>query len=314
MVVAGNKNAQFAYNYLIKKHGYSPAQAAGIVGNLMAESSLNTGARNRGDGRDGSDSIGIAQWNQDRARNLHRFASNQGRDVYGLDTQLDYLVHEMNGVEKRAGDRLRNANDIRSATQAGISFERPAGFKWDNPSAGLHYDKRERYAFEIAKSFGGDDATDIVASYAPSSSQPTQVASTQATKATIPEGADPRNYDANGKELTGLKGFGRDVRNSIDDAIGVKLDDDGNRTLWGFTLDGKDSDISNLAGFGQALAGMGSEKSSAPPPPQGGRISGGSSAPVQLQFAESLVNTKEEDDPRKRRGGLVGFGGFTRRA
>ncbi|QCM09981.1 hypothetical protein CFBP6625_06195 [Agrobacterium tumefaciens] len=144
--------------------------------------------------------------------------------------------------------------------------------------------------------------------------QPTQVASSQPTKTPIPEGADPRNYDANGKELTGLKGFGRDIRNGIDDAIGVKLDDDGNRSLWGFTLDGKDSDLTNLAGFGSALAGMGSEKSAPPPPPQGGRISGGSSATVQLQFAESLVNTKEEDDPRKRRGGLVGFGGFTRRA
>ena len=63
--------ADAAYSYF-RSQGWSPAQASGIVGNLMAESGvqLNPNSRNPGDGTDGSDSIGIAQWNSSRAQNL----------------------------------------------------------------------------------------------------------------------------------------------------------------------------------------------------------------------------------------------------
>ncbi len=49
--------------------GVAPGTAAGAVGSLMGESGkgLNTAALNRGDGADGSDSIGMGQWNQSRA-------------------------------------------------------------------------------------------------------------------------------------------------------------------------------------------------------------------------------------------------------
>ncbi len=49
-----NNNAHYAYRYYIDKHKLAPHMAAGIVGNLMQESTFNTGARNPGDGRDGS--------------------------------------------------------------------------------------------------------------------------------------------------------------------------------------------------------------------------------------------------------------------
>ena len=64
--------ADQAYSYF-RSQGWSPAQASGIVGNLIHESgsdSLPSNARNPGDGTDGSDSIGIAQWNSTRAQNL----------------------------------------------------------------------------------------------------------------------------------------------------------------------------------------------------------------------------------------------------
>lgn len=73
---------QQAYAHL-KNQGYTDAQAAGIIGNLQQESgqTLNPNARNPGDGSDGSDSIGIAQWNSDRAANLRAYDPATGEVV-----------------------------------------------------------------------------------------------------------------------------------------------------------------------------------------------------------------------------------------
>lgn len=151
----------YVMNYLIGK-GLSPQQAAGFTGNLIQESSLNTGARNRGDGRDGSDSIGIAQWNGDRARNLQSFARGTGRDATNIDTQLDFALHEMGlgnqewsklpgwGVEGSAGKALRNARDVASAAAAGISYERPAGWSTANPTGGHGWENRYGHANRLA--------------------------------------------------------------------------------------------------------------------------------------------------------------------
>lgn len=142
-----NDNARYAYRYYIEKHKLQPYQAAGIVGNLMQESTMNTGARNRGDGRDGTDSVGIGQWNGDRARALHAYA---GDNVGNLDTQLDFVLHEMqNGRESAAYKQLMDANDVHGATSAMISYERPAGWSAKNPTAGHGFDNRLAWAGEL---------------------------------------------------------------------------------------------------------------------------------------------------------------------
>ncbi|PDS75432.1 phage tail tip lysozyme [Rhizobium sp. L43] len=151
--MALNQNAQYAYRYLQDKYRLSPAQSAGVVGNLYGESSLNTGAINRGDGRDGSNSIGIAQWNGDRARNLRGFG---GDNYNNLDTQLDFVMHELQGSggngggsESAAWKRLQAAQDVPSATQAFIGYERPQGWSADNPTGGHNYSGRLGYAGQL---------------------------------------------------------------------------------------------------------------------------------------------------------------------
>ena len=64
-----SSNVRSSYNYLISQ-GFNPAQASGIVGNLMAEStpSLNPAAFNSAGGGQGA--FGIAQWRAERQRNL----------------------------------------------------------------------------------------------------------------------------------------------------------------------------------------------------------------------------------------------------
>ncbi len=74
--------------------GYSPEAAGGIMGNFFRESRLNPTAVNPGDGSDGSDSIGLGQWNQDRAQNLMRFARANSLNPREFDTQLRFTDWE----------------------------------------------------------------------------------------------------------------------------------------------------------------------------------------------------------------------------
>ncbi|MEU4839562.1 phage tail tip lysozyme [Nocardia testacea] len=90
------------YDYLIKK-GFTPAQAAGILGNLQVESGFDTGAYNPGEG-----AIGLAQWLGGRRANLEAFAASRGRDVTSWETQLDFMVYELEHSESGAMNRLKS--------------------------------------------------------------------------------------------------------------------------------------------------------------------------------------------------------------
>jgi hypothetical protein len=81
-VTSYHPRVQQAYAHL-KNQGYTDAQAAGVIGNLQQESgsTLDPNARNPGDGSDGSDSIGIAQWNSGRAANLKAYDPATGTVV-----------------------------------------------------------------------------------------------------------------------------------------------------------------------------------------------------------------------------------------
>lgn len=280
-----NNDAYYAYNYYRKKHGFSDVQAAGIAANLMAESSFNTSARNKGDGRDGSDSIGIGQWNGSRAKGLHSFAANRGTDVSDLDTQLDYYVHELNGSEKRAGDMIRSATDVNAATTGAIAYERPAGFSWDNPTNGHNYGLRLSYANEL---LGNPDA-------AASAAAPTQVAAANTDEVRYP----------------GLKKTGEQIGEAMGGLGFSGTGKDGDpRKLWGMDLEGDDGLLADLGGFTKAF-------SAGDQSPQVVAAPRGNSNPIEVSF-DITSNTKpsivEEEEMKKRRGGLAGFGGFTRRA
>jgi hypothetical protein len=148
-----SQQAKAAYSYFVSQ-GWTPQQAAGIVGGLMHESSFKTTAFNGGDGADGSDSIGMGQWNSDRAAALRKFAAAKGKPVSDFQTQLEFVQHELSGSEKSAGDELRNAKDVRQAAEAFLKYERPQGFQ--NGLAGAHGGRyRLGHAEAAFKTFGG---------------------------------------------------------------------------------------------------------------------------------------------------------------
>lgn len=144
-------NARIAFEYYVSQ-GLSPVQAAGIVGNLQGESGqgLNPNAVNRGDGRDGSDSIGIGQWNSTRAQALKDFAAAKGVPWNDLSTQLEFLHNELKGPEKAAYDRLMAAKTPEEAGTAMLAFERPKD--WNKPGA---HPERGQYAARVYSVYGG---------------------------------------------------------------------------------------------------------------------------------------------------------------
>lgn len=123
--------------------GWTPQQAAGIVANLTAESGLRANAQG-----DSGKAYGIAQWHPDRQRAFEQFT---GRPIQGstLAEQLAFVNHELRTSEKRAGDRLKGADDAYSAgSLISLLYERPA-------AAQAEAERRARMAQGLAHAYVG---------------------------------------------------------------------------------------------------------------------------------------------------------------
>lgn len=155
MPVQVGERSKSAFEFFRAK-GWTPQQAAGIVGNLIHESNLSVTARNPGDGRDGSDSIGLAQWNSDRARALQSFAAAKGKDPRDFRTQLEFVDHELNTAESKAAGRLKEAKTPREAAATFAEyFLRPAGAGNGTPEALHGWRNRAKQSEAVAAQFGG---------------------------------------------------------------------------------------------------------------------------------------------------------------
>lgn len=151
-VQTGDRTKQ-AYDYFTKQ-GWSPVAAAGIVGGLVHESHLTTTARNPGDGSDGSDSIGVAQWNSGRAANLKAFAAARGKPSTDYETQLAFVDHELRTTETGPAAKLNAATNPREAAAAFVTFERPQGY--ERGAASAHgWGNRLRQAEGIHAAYAG---------------------------------------------------------------------------------------------------------------------------------------------------------------
>jgi hypothetical protein len=125
-----------------QSRGYTKEQAAGIVGNLVAESSL----RASGAVGDNGTAFGIAQWRGERLTRLKRFANSQGHDWQDFGTQLAFVDMELQNHETDAYRALKAAKTIDEATAAFISYERPQGWTPQNPRGGHNYSGRLKNA------------------------------------------------------------------------------------------------------------------------------------------------------------------------
>jgi hypothetical protein len=98
-----------AYNYFIGK-GFTPAQAAGIVGNLEQEDPGLIPTRKQTNGP----AMGIAQWEPPRWAQLKAY---EGTNALTLQGQLDFIWHELQTTEAAAYSAVKGCTTVSCATQ-----------------------------------------------------------------------------------------------------------------------------------------------------------------------------------------------------
>lgn len=99
--LVGNENAEKIWNYLVGNDGnlnekdrLTPEQAAGVMGNIKAESGFNPGIEEKTARADKG--YGIIQWTFDRRIALEKAAKKEGVKSSDLGFQLTYLFQELN--------------------------------------------------------------------------------------------------------------------------------------------------------------------------------------------------------------------------
>ena len=106
--------------------GIDEQTAAGIVGGLMQESGGNTADLST-TAENSSGAYGIAQW-LDRRGALEAFAKERSTDPSDLDTQIDFLIHELQGSEGEALSKIKGAKSVEEAgVLADQYYERSEG-------------------------------------------------------------------------------------------------------------------------------------------------------------------------------------------
>jgi len=133
--------------YIINKlvtGGLTKTAAIGVVANLKAESNLDPGIKQIG----GGPGRGLAQWEKGGRYdtdpiNLNKFAAKKGTNWADLDTQIDFILYEMDKHPeyKKVKEQLNKTDSVEKATLIFLKKYEKAGTP--------HTDKRLKYAKEL---------------------------------------------------------------------------------------------------------------------------------------------------------------------
>jgi hypothetical protein len=151
----------YAMKHLVSK-GMTAEAAAGIVGNLIAESTLRTGAMEAGHTREGR---GIAQWGVNaRWKTYQNWLKKNGRkDIYDLANQLDFIWWEMHNGQLQDPKKFKTLTNISRAAYLFMDqYERPGVLRWK---------ERNTWAYKAYKHFTGKDYVDVAGTLYPGPDQ-----------------------------------------------------------------------------------------------------------------------------------------------
>ena len=172
-------NEQIIWKFL-KKQGLTDAGAAGLMGNLYAESALTptnlqnsynkklnltdneyTAAVDSGKYKNfvrDSAGYGLAQWTYwSRKENLLKYANSKGKSIGDINMQLEFLMQELNAGYKNLLNTLKTTNSVKEASNGVLlQFERPAdqGVAVQNKRAEYGQTYYNKYANSISKDVG----------------------------------------------------------------------------------------------------------------------------------------------------------------
>lgn len=100
------------------QRGFPAHVAQGIVGNIAVESGFNPGINEIAPLVPGSrGGFGLFQHTGPRRRALEAFASQTGRPLADIDTQLDFVLQELGTTEKAAAEALKGAKTTEEAAR-----------------------------------------------------------------------------------------------------------------------------------------------------------------------------------------------------
>ena len=208
-------NAQTIWNRLISA-GLTPAGAAGLLGNLSAESGLNpANLQNSYEKKLGctdadytvsvdcgaytnfvSDcaGYGLAQWTYwSRKAALLAFARARGASIGDLDMQVSYLLMELRNLFPTVLDKLRTTASVREASDAVLlQFEQPA----DQSQGNL--DRRFARAQEFYNKFAGGESMEYIMTAAEFCAKALDIAENYKTSYML----GPWGWPANDKMIT----------------------------------------------------------------------------------------------------------------
>jgi len=124
--------------------GLTKTAAIGVVANLKAESNLDPAIKQLG----GGPGRGLAQWEKGGRYdtdpiNLTKFAKKKGTDWRDLDTQIDFILYEMerHPEYKEVKQMLNQTDNVKDATMIFLKRYEKAGTP--------HTQKRLKYATEL---------------------------------------------------------------------------------------------------------------------------------------------------------------------
>ena len=126
---------------LMRDLGLTPAQAAGIVGNMAAESGVEN-ARPQGSRPgvkaplkvDGVTGYGLVQWtSKGRQQNLAEYAKSKGADLskpLSMNIEYQFFLKEFKGAYGNVLKQIKQAQDVKAASTIFMQqYEIPAGYK-----------------------------------------------------------------------------------------------------------------------------------------------------------------------------------------
>ncbi|MCU5065177.1 phage tail tip lysozyme, partial [Bacillus cereus] len=146
-------NLAIAWNFF-KKLGFLNGATAGIMGNLQHESHMDPRRKqdNGGPGR------GICQWETNRGgsgrwEKLVEWATENNKEVYALNTQLEFLYYELKEGDIETVKRLRKYGGVKGLKMLGIEDAVRVFQECFERARIPDYPSRRNYAYEIYKRF-----------------------------------------------------------------------------------------------------------------------------------------------------------------
>ena len=203
----GDTNSEKIWNYL-RNSGYSPEGAAGLMGNLDAESALkptnlqdtfegplnhtddsyteavNKKTYNKNSFINDKAGYGLAQWTWDtRKKDLYENTVEKNISIGSLGAQLKFLVDELDSKYSSLSDMLRTTTDVRSATDKVLEqYENPAvkNYEARRKLSQKWYDMYKDAGIDPDMSFSDDkivntDSSNVTAPIKPNTSTGTAV-------------------------------------------------------------------------------------------------------------------------------------------